>query len=771
MSGSLPHSSLESAAHLAAAGRFKAARKTLKKHLGQTPGSAAGYRLLGKIEYALQVPAAGEKAFAKALALAPRDPFVYYDLGTARLQTGHIERAIEPLERAAALAPDDASILFNLSHAILEAGRPADVVPLLSRLSGMTPQDPRVWLNLGNALVQTEQWAEGAEAYQRLLDLRPMSAEALFGLGLAHYGAKQFDAALDFLRRAYAAAPTVQRAHTLATLEAELNHLEDADATCRAGLSLPDTARAETVRLLCLRAGVLYRQGRMRDILDDLAGADREMPDTPAIMTWLATAMVETQQTDETTIPLVRRALDLQPDDLNAATLLGTLLLDRGDLAAACDVYRQALTKTPDNAALHSNLCYALRHRGDVSPEEIFAEHRRFGERQEALCTPIAHPPPPLDMAEKPLRIGILSPDLRRHPVSFFFEPIARHLRRPGLTTVGYFCGRKPDDVTERYHAIFDQWRTVTGRTPDDVATLVRDDDIDILIDLAGHTAHNMLPVFARKPAPIQITWIGYPATTGMTRMDFRLTSEAVDPPKTAPQVHTERLIYPRRSIDTFHPPEDAPGVTPPPSSAGHAPTFASFNRPLKISQACLTAWGRILLDMPEARFLMVAGNSPSSDEVYRQHFRALGIAPERVTVVPRMPLPAFLDLMSRVDVALDPFPYSGGTTTLITSWMGVPSIALGRSEAGPSGTAETMRALRLHDLVADTPEDYADKAIRLARDTNRLTDIRAALRARMILSPMMDGQAAADALADQLRQVWRDYVAEAPGQTHQKHR
>ncbi|MEI8396188.1 MAG: hypothetical protein WCF85_15745, partial [Rhodospirillaceae bacterium] len=311
-----------------------------------------------------------------------------------------------------------------------------------------------------------------------------------------------------------------------------------------------------------------------------------------------------------------------------------------------------------------------------------------------------------------------------------------------------------------RLRSLADTWREIAGSPPDRSAALIAADRIDILFDLAGHTAGNALPVFAYKPSPVQATWLGYPDTTGLSRIDYRLMGRPPTPEEQA--LSSERLLGEGWGI--FRPPAGTPDVVPPPVLAGGPPVYGAFNKPLKTSERCFAAWCRILTGVPGSRLLLsVPGCEDSAvREHWQRRFEGAGIDAERVELFGRLPLPAFLEMIARVDVALDPFPYNGGTTTLLTAWMGVPLVCLcGRDGAGQTGAA-VMSALGLGECVATDEDTYVRTAIELARSPAMLAEMRATGRARMLVSPLMDEAAYARSFLATLRQIWRDHVGRA---------
>jgi predicted O-linked N-acetylglucosamine transferase (SPINDLY family) len=353
---------------------------------------------------------------------------------------------------------------------------------------------------------------------------------------------------------------------------------------------------------------------------------------------------------------------------------------------------------------------------------------------------------PPRSLSKRPpkVRIGYVSPDLRDHAVSYFVYPLLEHRDRQRFEHVVLDTStREEDAVTARLRATGVPWHRCTNTSDDELAMLVRSEAIDVLVDLSGHTAGNRLEVFARKPAPVQATWLGYLCTTGLTRMDCRLTDESMDPTGMTEHLHTERLV--RLPVQgCFATLAGAPTITSSPARARGAVTFGSVNQWAKVSVATRDAWAAILRRNPAARLWIVArgGQNPKLQRIIVDEFANRGADPAQVRVFPFMTTAEFLGLMGQIDVALDPFPYGGGTTTFQCLWMGVPVVSLAGRTALSRNAVGPLTQVGLADLVATTPSAYSDIADRLGKDLCRLEHERSTLRERMSRSLLMDGKA-----------------------------
>jgi protein O-GlcNAc transferase len=440
---------------------------------------------------------------------------------------------------------------------------------------------------------------------------------------------------------------------------------------------------------------------------------------------------------------LARKSLEtavaLAPENAEALSNLGTALRGQGLLAEAADCFGRAVALQPNYAVAHSNLLLCLNYIEAITPADLFAEHLRWGEQQApAIARPARRP-----TAGRPIRVGYVSPDLRDHSVSYFFEPLLRHHDPAIVQSVCYAGVARPDAVTARLQGMAGVWRSTVGISDAALADQIRADQIDILVDLAGHSSGNRLLTFARRPAPVQVTWLGYPNSTGLRAMDYRFVDSVTDPPGVADQWACEQLLRIPGGFLCYQPTEAAPEVAPPPVLRNGFVTFGSFNNPSKLTAATLAAWAHLLLSLPESR-LLLKGQSfadPGARERFLGHFTGLGIAASRIDLRAQTASTAdHLALYGEIDVALDPFPYNGATTTCEALWMGVPVVTLSGQRHAARVGASLLTQMGLSDWIAADLEDYRSIARALTQDPARLTATRGGLRARMAASSLCDG-------------------------------
>ena len=648
----------------------------------------------------------------------------HYNLGNARKAQGKLPEAITAYQAALKLNPDFAEAHSNLGIALEKQGALDDAVAAFEKARALKPNLAETHYNLGNARRAQGKLPEAITAYQAALKLNPDFAEAHNNLGWVFKEQHKLIEAIACYKHALALKPDYVEAYN--NLGIALRAHGDVDA-----------AIATYKRALAL----------------ELGNAD--------IHNNLGVALQEQKKLSEA-IPAHQQALALNPDCAEFHHNLGNALFGQGKLAAAISTYRQVLAFEPEAADMHSALISCFNYCADIEPTDVFAEHRRWDRHAAPLAKtlqPHANSPDP----ERRLRIGYVSPDFYAHSVAFFLEPLLAAHDRSEFEILCYANVSRPDSATERFQGLADGWRDILDLSDEQVAELVRADEIDILIDLAGHTANNRLLVFAHKPAPVQISYLGYPNTTGLATMDYRFTDAWADPPGQTESLHVEQLVRLPGGFLCYQPPPASPEVAPPPVlTAGHV-TFASFNNATKVTAETVALWAKILRALPEARLIMKAHHfgDPGTRDHFKELFEKNGVSLERITLVDWIPsMSAHLELYNKVDIGLDPFPYNGTTTTCEALWMGVPVVSL----AGPTHASRVgvslLSNIGLPELIAQTPEAYVALALRLANDHQWLSDFRISLRDKIKCSPLTDASGFARTVETAYRTMWRRWCS-----------
>ena len=555
--------------------------------------------------------------------------------------------------------------------------------------------------------------AEAEKRYRAILQREPQHADSLNLLGVIALQTGNVEAAFELVQRAVALRPDAAVCRNNLGQVLERLGRDDEAASCYAAAIELDPSYAEPHNNL----------GVLRARRDALADAEAHYA----------------------------KAIELAPEYAEPYTNRGNLLKDRGELDAAIACYRRAIEIRPDLSQLHSNLLLTLHYHPDYSPADLLREHRAWSERH---VTPLAAGRRPHDNGREPdrrLRVGYVSPDFREHPVARFVLPLFREHDRRQVEVFAYSDAATPDGVTHLVRKCVDRWRDVAMLGDQQLADAVRADGIDVLVDLAAHSGHNRLLTFARKAAPVQITYLAYCSTTGVDAIDYRITDRFLDPPG-------ESAHYTEASIELPHcywcysaPPLGRPTAE---RRAG-PPTFGCLNNYAKVSDLTLALWARLLRRVPEAQLLLYARTEAHRDRVHRA-LREAGVDESRAIFVGRQSLALYLETYRDIDVALDPHPSGGGTTTGDALWMGVPVVSLaGRTAVSRAGST-LLSNVGLEELVTRSAEQYVERAAELIRDQGRLAELRRQLRGRLESSPVMNAAQFARDFEAALRNAWR---------------
>ena len=647
------------------------------------------------------------------------------DIGevAARLQRLGALAQAEPLYRQALQQrADDADLWTGLGQVCNGLGRRDEAVACFRRAVQSRPDDPIARNELGILLMQQGELAEAVDHFERALKLSPdlVAVSNNLGLALLNLGRVE-DAQLRF-EQALRARPDLAELH---------NNL---------GLALQRLGRVEEARGRFEHAAILR-------------------PDWADAHNNLGVALANMGRPDDA-LACYEQAERCNPGHFGALTNLGNACQDQGRSADALAFFRRALALSPQDARVHSNLLLALQYRPGIAPRETLDEARAYARRHaEPLASAIApHRVRPL--AGRRLRIGYVSADFREHPVVRFVEPILAAHDHQHFEVVCYSDVPRPDTATGRLQGYADHWRSLVGLSDAEAAELIRADGIDLLVDLAGHTAGNRLLAFARKPAPVQVSYLGYLGTTGLAVMDYYLTDAHADPPGLADECYRERLIR-LPGCALCYAPGPAPEVGPaPPARRSGRVTFGSLNNLAKVSEEALALWSRVLAAVPGALLLLRSGAGRQAEERLRDALVRHGIAAERLLLAGRMATRSeYLALYHDVDIGLDPFPYNGLTTTCDALWMGVPVVSLAGLASASRQGVRVLRAAGLHELLAETPDDYVRIATELAGDLPRLAALRSSLRERLGRSPLMDSRRLTRDLEAAYRDLWEGWA------------
>lgn len=612
---------------------------------------------------------------------------------------------------------------FKKAAELVQRGAFAEARTLLGQVCKVDRADAEAWFMLGVINGKLERADEAVDCLRTAILLRPDHALTHYNLGTIFRAQGRLDEAARSFGEAVRLDPgQVEAYEKLKEVLLDLGRGEDAARCC-----------LEMLKLYPVNAETIASKGSMLHILSRL----------------------------EEAADCYRKALLLKPDNALLHDSLASVLCEQGMHEEAIKNYRLALQLAPTNYRIHSNLLLTLQYSPDIDSAEIFAEHCGAAKAY-AVVLPERLVHANDREPERRIRVGYVSSDFRLHSVAFFLEPLLVD-HDPRYFEIFCYSGvSRPDAMTERMQGWAHHWRNIAGVPDEQVAAMVSADGIDILVDLAGYTSSCRLGLFARKPAPVQVSWLGYPDTTGLEAMDYRFTDALADP-EGRDEFYVESLVRLPGCFLCYKPVLEVPKVAALPALEKGYITFGSFNILPKVNEKVVALWAEVLRAVPQSRLLVKS--APLTDcattERYYGLFESQGIGRDRVELIGHTATQAeHLDLYKRLDIALDTFPYNGTTTTCEALWMGVPVVTLtGLRHSGRVGVS-LLNAVEMQDWIAETPEQYVATAAKLAADLPRLTRLRAGLREHMAISPLCDGKAFAAKVEVVYREMWRKYCA-----------
>lgn len=703
-------------------GQLQATEQACRELLRRYPNAVIVLILLGAVLGGQKRPQEAVQVLNKALGLNPNALDAYIHRAMALQAMGMPAQAVDDYDRAVRLRPDSEVSWFNRGNALNRLGRFDEAVRSFDKAIRINPDRPASYNNRGNALRSLRRFDEAVACFDQAIELQADYYEVHNNRGNALKEQGKLEEAITSYDRAIQISPGSCHAYlNKAMALAEVDRHEEALACCDEAIRLePGFPEAHVNRGALLQA-----------------------------RTRLAEAAASYQ-----------KALDLNPGHLPARCNLANAKQELGQLDEAIDGYAGVLEIAAQNQPAISNFLLALNYSPDRTPQEIFRAHIRHGKEYTASVA-LAQA---LDHSRRPgnerLKIGYVSPDFRDHSVAYFFEPLLQHHDRDNFEVYCYYNNIKRDGTTERLEQQAEHWRPIATMRDEDVVATIVEDNIDILVDLAGHTHGNRLTVFVARPAPVQATWLGYPNTTGLDSMDYRLTDEIADPIGNADEFCSEKLLRLPAGFLCFQGDDAVPSSMELPAIRNGYVTFGSFNNFTKVTPEVIAAWARILRRSPDSRFVIKARQLADSAVQARclEMFRHEGVPADRIDVVPPInDKTDHLRLYDSVDIALDSFPYNGTTTTCEALWMGVPVITLcGDRHSGRVG-ASILSHVGLDDLVAGDVDSYVTVAADLGRNTGRLAQMRSGLREQMKNSQLCDARRFACSVEAAYKEIWEN--------------
>lgn len=617
--------------------------------------------------------------------------------------------------RPEAAAPDAEQLIAD-GNAAEDHGRLDEALALYRQAVTRAPDLPKAHLNLGIAQEALGDAVAARASYERVLALDAGHPFGAYNLAKLHYVDGRLGPAEGLLRQAVA--------------------------------RKPDFAEAWV-----LLSNVLDARGRIEEAADAIERGLRTKPDYPGALYNQATLLRRLGRLDEAEAAIAR-AIALEPDP-QYLLLHCTLLTAQGFAREALVPLRRAIGLQPHRFDLRSKELFLLNLVDGVDPQELWDRHRLLGAQVEAAVPIVQRQSRRAPGAR--LRLGFVSGDLRAHPVTQFLLPALERRTRERFEVFCYSSTAGQDQFTDRVRALCDHWTDAADWTDARLTSAIAADEIDILVDLSGHTGELRLGVFVGKPAPVQITWLGYLNTSGLTRMDYRLSDARCDPPQLAQRLHTERLLLFPHSQWCYRPLLATEAAPVAPCERNGFVTFGSFNNAMKLTPEMTQRWARLLKAVPRSRLLVAGVVSQKKRQALLAPFTEAGVTGDRIEFAPRLDLRGYYGLMDRVDIALDSYPYGGGTTTFDALWMGVPVLTATGPLSASRSAASVLSTLGLHEWIAPRIEDYEALAVERAADTAVLAELRRTLRQCLQSSPLMDEQTFAADFQALVERAWQE--------------
>ncbi len=683
------------------------------------------HKLLTKGQFDAALPL-GKKLVERAPHLAAS----WFMLGQIQLMRVELPMAESCFQQATQLEPTNALFWTNLSIVLLGRDRAIDAEKAACRAVELDATTDMVWINLGSALFHLKRWADAAKAYREALSLAPNNAVAWSNLASAELKLERLEQAQTALERSLSIAPNPDGAVMYATLLMRRDQFQQAAYILRQVVAqVPELQPAWLAwgEVQALLGEPVEAEAAFRRVLAaDPRNRQAQLNLATSLLTQFRLAEAE---------QAARELIEADPTNAEAWATLAAIQQAAAKVPDALKALQRAVELSPDYTR-HSRWLAAMQYGANVTAESLLAAHRQWDQLYGQVAR-LPAIPASASASSRPLRIGFVSTNFNRHPIAFLALPMLEAIDRTRATIILYSDGFGEDPFTARFKAAADVWHSTGSLSDDDLAELIRRDEVDVLIDLMGHTGRR-LPVFARKPAPLQATWLGYAGTTGLSAIDHIIADRYhIRPGEEA--WYQESVLRLPNSYAVYGPPDYLPVVNPLPAKLNGTFTFGSLSNPAKFSPQLLQAWAKILKRTDNSRLLLqFAGLGEEAIQTpIRQQLVAGGIAPGRVIFKGTVPHPDLLAAYHEVDLALDTQPYSGGVTTCEALWMGVPVVTFPGSTFAGRHSTSYLSSAGLTEFVATDLSAYVEVAVSWSKRASELSDLRGSLRSRVAASPI----------------------------------
>lgn len=807
-------------------GDIEGAISCYREAIAHKPDLAEAYNNLGTCLRRSSRMQESIECYQKALQIRPDYAVAYNNLGNILRETGNIDKAIANYRQALCVNPQYAEACFNLGNALYDKYDHEAAAACFRKAVAINPGYSEAYLCLGRQLRSSGNMQEAMACCRRALETAKDPGDAYHLLGILFHETRDYQKACESFRKELEARPECAEAHNC--LGMSLHHAgkpedaisfylkalkidtESAETLNNLGIALHDTGRPDEAirsykKAIAIDPGyaqahnnlgsALHSIHRMQEAIDSFRQAILIRPDFVEAHNNLGLALLAEKRYEEAhlcfdkalavqpgfidaylnsgntfreqglysqALRRFKKALELDPNRYDIHAHMAYVLTLQGRMDEAIRFYQEALKTAPKDNSIHSPYLFALHYQDPVDFSELYRQHKQWGKLQKAANPRTrVHDKTP----RRRLRIGYVSPDFHTHSVGYFIETILASHDKDSFEIFCYFDVSFPDETTKRMQSLIKNWRDISLLRDRQVEGMIQQDRIDILVDLAGHTANNRLTLFASGPAPVQATYLGYPDTTGLPGMHYRITDALADPPGMTDHLYTEKLVRLPGCFLCYRPPAPTPDVGPPPCRKTGRTTFGSFNNRSKITRNVIKVWSEILKKIPDSMLLLKA--KPFADTDTRQalleEFSRQGVQPGQIEFAGRIESRIeHLELYNSIDIALDTFPYNGTTTTCEALWMGVPVIIL-KGEAHMSRVGVSLLTnMGMEEFITETPHDYVEKAMSLAKNPKNLSRLRQRQRNAMSRSPLMDGHNFTRNLERAYQKMWLHWCSRA---------
>ena len=711
---------IDQATRLHEAGQLERAKRICCDVIADNPTNPKAWHLLGMTLYSAGAYGDAIECLNQARKFSGDSADLIGHLGVVHYAAGNLDQAFTMLSAVVQADPNNLDSRNNLGVMLLEQGAIRDAQEQFQAVIALDPTFVNARMNLGNCMLKDNRLYDAEELYRCLLQQHPQHQEVAANLGECLRRQGRWEDAIEILT------PVVN-------------------------------ARSGGIASAITYGRVQLRLGKLQEAKETFEDLLREFPDCSKAMHYLGKTLQSMGRLDDG-VRMMRRSLKANPNDPHALCSLGFAMIDSDQRQQARECFSKAVELDPTMSEAQGCLLFLMTGDPSIGGAELFDAHVRWGKQFDKVKPLQAHQNIP--NANRKLRIGYASGDLRQHAVASFFEPLLRLKNADQFETFCYHESVINDQVTEKLKALSDHWRVSYGYSDEQIARQVLDDQIDILVDLSGHTSGNRLTAWALKPAPIQISWLGYPNTTGLPAIDYSISCD-VQNPTDEPTLHTEQLIRIPGGSFCYTPPANAPAVTDLPALRNGHITFGSLHRPLKISPKSHDLWAAAMLACPTAK--LIAFNTFFNERLKSELKDALikrGIAGDRIEIRNQIEGQSYLETYRDIDIGLDVTPWSGGTTTMEALWMGIPVIAYYGHNRPSRGTAGIIHHLGFPDWIAKSEQEYTSKLRSLGEDLDELARLRENLR-NTVTQTIADERRFVRELEQAYRDVWRVWCAQ----------